>query len=374
MTIPALRAVLPSSESTGLEEVVPAGEAVRSTEGLSEVDQRRSLTRALLREAAFRLQPENWLPKSVSRPDESDEFESVRVRYEYWMEQSPFDTAVGSHWRALVDLAISYSAYTYRPEKGLQQKEVDALVPWYICFWKLDNLVDDATEHLPEGYLEELRQVMKQAWFEDEDKVQWVPKVHSDDYLAFLDQATALLLEHRRKMRDLGQPIENHPWYQQAVWNHIVCQTEPPPRLESLEQYMEMRRIRGGMECVLHMFLAIQGVEWDESFAEIADVTNIVTCLVDDLFSAPKDRRDRVVSSITICGSEGHVRVLETVRALHEKLLELLKYRTAIDGSVATHLFARTMLGVVLGMLDWQSTHRRYSEGANWLRGLLQPN
>jgi hypothetical protein len=66
-------------------------------------------------------------------------------------------------------------------------------------------------------------------------------------------------------------------------------------------------------------------------------------------------------------------RVLETVRALHEKLLTLLKERTAIDGSTATHVFAHTMLGVVLGMLDWQSTHRRYREGACWLKELLQP-
>ncbi|HYO57851.1 terpene synthase family protein [Archangium sp.] len=331
---------------------------------------RRSELMGLLREAAVRLQPEHWLSRADAKPSDFG-FEDVRSRYQHWTEHAPFNTACPASWRGLVDLAISYSSYTYRPARGVRQAEADALVSWFTCFWKLDNLVDDAREHLPVDYLDTLRQAMERAWFGDEDQLDGIFK-HPNDLLAFYDQAVALLIDHRQQLRALGQPIENHPEYREAVWKHIVCQTEAPPQVDSLEEYLEMRRVRGGMECVLHMYLALQGIDWDESFARIIDVANIVTCLTDDLFSAVKDQRDGVVSAITVCGPNGHLRVLELVRELHQELLELLERRVAADASVSTQLFVRTVLDVVLGMMEWQGANPRYREGALWLNGLLR--
>lgn len=331
-----------------------------------EAAQRREESMALLREAAVRLRPENWLSRAGEKPSDLG-FDDVRSRYQHWLEHAPFNSADPVSWRFLVDLAISYASYTYRPVRGVRQAEADALVSWFTCFWKLDNIVDDARDHLPPNYLEELRQDMKRAWFSTEEQLDGIIHQHENDLVAFRDQAVALLIDHRKQLRTLGQPIENHPGYQEAVWNHIVCQTEAAPRSSSLPEYLEMRRIRGGMECVLHMYLTLQGIDWDESYARILDLANLATCLTDDLFSVVKDQRDGVESSVTVCGPNGHLRVLELVRDLHREMLELIERRVAADSSVETQLFVRTMLDVVLGMLEWQAANPRYREGALWL-------
>ncbi|EPX55850.1 hypothetical protein D187_008105 [Cystobacter fuscus DSM 2262] len=348
------------SQSCGVQTTMPL-ELARA-----EAAQRREESMALLREAAVRLRPENWLSASAEKPSDSG-FEDVRSRYHHWLEHAPFNSADPVTWRFLVDLAISYASYTYRPARGLRRAEADALVSWFTCFWKLDNLVDDARELLPPNYLEALRQDMKRAWFGSEEQLDALLPQHEGDVVAFRDQAVALLIDHRKQLRTLGQPIENHPGYQNAVWNHIICQTEAPRRVDSLPEYLEMRRIRGGMECVLHMYLTLQGLDWDESYARVLDLANLATCLTDDLFSVVKDQRDGVESSVTVCGPNGHLRVLELVCDLHREMFELLKRRVAADGSVQTQLFVRTMLDVVVGMVQWQAANPRYREGALWL-------
>lgn len=328
-------------------------------------------TKARLREAAVRLQPRNWLKPSTEKHSDAA-YDDVRSRYQHWLEHAPFNTAYPASWRYLIDLAISYSSYTFRPEGGVRPAESDALVSWFTCFWKLDNLVDDCLDRLPENYLERLRQVMAQAWFGDENQLDNVLREHSDDLVAFHDQAVALLIDHRRQLRVLGHPIEKHPEYREAVWKHIVCQTEAAPKVGSLMEYVEMRRVRGGMECVFQMFLALQGVEWDDSFAPIVEIANIVTCLTDDLFSCVKDAKDGVVSALSVSGPNGLERVLALVCGLHQGLLEMLERRLAADPSESTHLLVRTVLDVVLGMIEWQAASPRYREGAQKLAELMQ--
>jgi hypothetical protein len=369
-----------SSSSSGFSQTPSSEQEERTGRGVLtaiplsaawvEASQRREASMALLREAAVRLRPENWLSLSGEKPSDSG-FDDVRSRYQHWLEHAPFNSADPVSWRFLVDLAISYASYTYRPAHGVRQAEADALVSWFTCFWKLDNIVDDARERLPPNYLEDLRRDMKQAWFGTEEQLDGIIHQHENDLVAFRDQAVALLIDHRKQLRTLGQPIENHPGYRDAVWNHIVCQTDAQPRSSTLPEYLETRRIRGGMECVLHMYLTLQGIDWNESYARILDLANLATCLTDDLFSVVKDQRDGVESSVTVCGPNGHLRVLELVRDLHREMLELLERRVAADSSVETQIFVRTMLDVVLGMVEWQGANPRYREGALWLREQL---
>ncbi|MBM7112098.1 hypothetical protein I3V78_00955 [Archangium primigenium] len=320
---------------------------------------------ALLRHAAFLLNPDHW--GSGPANTESPAFAEVREHFQRALSQPPFHTAPAAAWRGLVELAISYSAYTFRPPREVKREEAEALVTWFACFWKLDDLVDADREALPAGYLPELRRLLAQAWWGDETDAPAEADAR-EDRQAFASQAVALLMDHRRQLRALGFPLEHHPRYQRAVWDHIQSQTGEVPRVDSLAEYFGVRRVRGGMECVFLMYLALQGVEWRDEFERIVDVANVVTCMTDDLFSAPRDAREGVVGAVALCGSE---RSLLTVRSLHHELLDRLTRLVAFDDGPSTRLFVRTVLDVVLGMLDWQSRNPRYREGARWLADLL---
>jgi|GEM_PF-5411270 len=326
----------------------------------------RPETAALLRGAALLLRPEHWGtgPAVV----EGSGFSSVRAHFQHELAQPPFHTAPAASWRGLVDLAISYSAHTFRPAREVKREEAEALVSWFSCFWKLDDLVDADRDALSAAYLPELRRILARAWWGEEMPLHGLAS-QDEDRWAFPSQAAALLLAHRRQLRALGHPLDNHPRYQRAVWDHIVSQTGDVPQVDSLGEYFGVRRIRGGMECVFLMYLALQGVEWRDEFERIVDVANVVTCMTDDLFSAPRDAREGVVGAVALCGPE---RAFRAVKDLHRELLERLDRLMAFDDGPSTRLFVRTVLDVVLGMLDWQGRNPRYREGARWLAELLR--
>ncbi|WNG18465.1 terpene synthase family protein [Cystobacter fuscus] len=291
----------------------------------------------------------------------------VRAHFQRLAAQPPFHTTAAGSWRGLVELAISYSAYTFRPGREVKREEAEALVAWFVCFWKLDDLVDADRKSMPAHYLPELRRILARAWWGEETSPHGLSP-QEEDLFNFPSQAAALLLSHRRQLHALGHPLENHPRYQRAVWEHILNQTGDVPRVDSLGEYFGVRRIRGGMECVFHMFLALQGVEWRDEFERVVDVANVVTCMTDDLFSAPRDAREGVVGAVALCGPE---RALRAVTSLHQELLERLEGLLRFDSGLSTRLFVRTVLDVVLGMIDWQERNPRYREGARWLADVL---
>ena len=321
---------------------------------------------ALLTEAAARLRPEAW-GQHAQPVSPGPGFQEARERTLRMLAEGPFHTSPPPAWRGLVDLAISYSAHTFRPERGVTCQEAEALVAWFSCLWKLDDLVDAEREALPATYLARLRQDLARAWWGDEDAPAGVAP-QDEDRLAFPFQAMALLRLHRRQLRALGQPLERHPHYQRAVWDHIVSQTGDVVQVDSLGAYFGVRRVRGGMGCVFPLYLALRGVAWSDSYERIVDVANVVTCLTDDLFSAPRDAREGVVGAVALCGP---ARVLRAVSDLHRELLQRLERLVASDDSPTTCVFVRTVLDVVLGMLDWQGLNPRYREGAVWLAAQL---
>jgi hypothetical protein len=321
---------------------------------------------ALLTEAAARLRPEAWGQNVVPVVPEPG-FQEARERTLQMLAHAPFHTAPSASWRGLVDLSISYSAHTFRPERGVACQAAEALVAWFSCLWKLDDLVDAERDALPASYLARLRQDLARAWWGDEDAAPGMSP-QDEDRLAFPFQAAELLRLHRRQLRALGQPLERHPHYQRMVWDHIISQTGDVVRVDSLGAYFGVRRVRGGMGCVFPLYLALRGVAWSDSYERIVDVANVVTCLTDDLFSAPRDAREGVVGAVALCGP---ARVLRAVSDLHRELLSRLERLVAADDSPTTCLFVRTVLDVVLGMLDWQCLNPRYREGAVWLAAQL---
>jgi hypothetical protein len=271
------------------------------------------------------------------------------------------------YWARLIHLSATYFDFVAHPTYAISSVVRTLNADWFVYFWHLDNLVDEDTESLPRSLWPQLSESVCEIWNADP---QSVPRGKAQSPLEA--QTVVLLRHHLELLYSLGLTDADLAPYRQSTTEHIRSQFDThsaAPR--DLSEYLARRMVQGGMDCVFKLFVTINLGYFPDWALPLVEIGNLSTCLVNDLFSAPRDAELGTPNAVNIAAG-GADEIREMVNQLHAELVtlavETLQYAPFQDALIAI----RTITGIATNMYCWHFFEPRYAAGAREVLAFLE--